>query len=142
MRIRPGRAEDYEAIARIQSASPEAAQWEPSGYELLVAELDGSLAGFLVWRAVAHDEAEILNLAVTPIHRRRGIARALLAQIPKPALFLEVREGNQAARALYRSCGFEEAGRRPAYYRHPPETAIVMKRYMTPIVGIVTNLQS
>jgi len=79
---------------------------------------------------VAPDEGEILNLAVAPELRRSGIARALLGEIFQyfsGAIFLEVRESNGAARAFYKSLGFQEVGLRKEYYRAPPETAIVMK---------------
>jgi len=44
------------------------------------------------------------------------------------AAFLEVRESNTAARALYGSRGFREIGRRKNYYRRPVEDALVMRR--------------
>lgn len=76
--------------------------------------------GFLLLRAIL-DEAEILTLGVTA--PRQGIGRALLADaIARAAatgvqtLHLEVAAGNDAARALYASFGFQETGRRPAYY--------------------------
>lgn len=79
-------------------------------------------AGFLLLRVVA-DEAEILTLAVDPEARRRGIARALVAEAALAAtstgavrLFLEVAEDNAAARGLYRAAGFAQAGRRRGYY--------------------------
>ncbi len=93
--------------------------------------------GFMVVRVV-EDEAEILTLGVLREHRRRGIARQLLAQAATRAssaaaiaLFLEVAEGNQAARELYRKAGFHVVGRRANYYPLPDgssEAAIVMRR--------------
>ncbi|MCL4842987.1 MAG: ribosomal protein S18-alanine N-acetyltransferase [Bryobacteraceae bacterium] len=131
--IRPMRDADADAVARIQSAAGEASQWDPRGYlpfESTVLELDGHVAAFLVIRQTAPDEAEILNLAVDPAHRRRGLARKLLAaafRAPR-TFFLEVRESNASAQALYRSLGFTECGRRPGYYRQPDEAAILMRR--------------
>ena len=101
----------------------------------LVAVSDGTVVGFLIWREVyAGDkkspaEREILNVAVAPEWRRRGVAKALLTQaLSEPAMyFLEVRESNAGARQLYEHSGFVEVGRRPKYYRRPVETAIVMK---------------
>ena len=86
------------------------------------------MAGFLVSRALATLEREILNLAVDPCCRRCGVASALLQnELRKPGThFLEVRESNTAAQALYRKFGFEEVGRRAQYYELPAETAIVM----------------
>ena len=72
------------------------------------------------------DEAEILTLATDPAHRRQGLARALLATLAQEArthgaktIFLDVAETNTAARALYAGAGFEEKGRRTAYYQTP-----------------------
>jgi|SRR5579859_1366222 len=99
----------------------------------LVAVDDGRVAGYVLARQAA-DEAEILNLGVAPAARRRGIGRALvraglaaLAARGAVQVFLEVRESNAAARALYAEFGFAEAGRRRGYYRRPIEDAIVLR---------------
>src|SRR5215467_7329734 len=132
MQIRRGRPEDLPAIAAIQSASPEASQWNPADYldyDLRVAEFPEGVAGFLVVRMVG-DEAEILNLAVAPDFRRRGVARTLLRsllEVYSGAVFLEVRESNRAARNIYQTIGFKEVSRRENYYDFPPEAAIVLK---------------
>ena len=132
--IRRATASDLPAIAEIQRASPEAAQWSVADYlnqDCRVATVDEVLAGYLVCRAVADGEREILDLAVHPGFRRRGIARALLGADCDCNLcdyFLEVRASNKAARALYNVMGFTEAGLRKAYYENPPESGIVMKR--------------
>ena len=104
-------------------------------YNTTVAEVEGRIAGFLVSRqnfagdAASFPECEILNLAVAPTFRRLGIGSALLSQELRAAadFFLEVRESNLGAQALYRRFGFIEVGRRTSYYRLPTETAIVMK---------------
>ena len=97
----------------------------------LVAELDGTVVGHAVASA-AGDDAELQRIAVSPAYRRFGIASALLAEIEGHAagdgavrLLLEVREDNLGAAAFYRSRGFEEVGRRPAYYRDGA-TAVVL----------------
>ena len=103
--------------------------------ECTIAEIDGRIAGFLVARQTfpAADgspaEREILNVAVANRYRRQGIGTALLQnELGRRAVcFLEVRESNGAALALYRKLGFVEVGRRPQYYDAPVETAIVMK---------------
>ncbi|HEY0106067.1 MAG TPA: GNAT family N-acetyltransferase [Rhizomicrobium sp.] len=92
--------------------------------------------GFVLARA-AGGEAEILTLAVTLQARRRGIGRALVQaaaghahRLGAQAMFLEVAEGNGAARALYGGLGFVEAGRRKAYYtqgRIHPEDGLVLR---------------
>lgn len=132
--IRRATASDLPAIAEIQRASPEAAQWNVADYlsqDCRVATVGDRLAGYLVCRAVAGDEREILNIAVHAEFRRRGIARALLEAECDCNLcdyFLEVRASNVAARELYGVMGFTEAGVRSAYYENPPESGIVMKR--------------
>jgi ribosomal-protein-alanine N-acetyltransferase len=94
---------------------------------------DGALIGYVIaWFIL--DEGEIANLAVMPTSRRRGVARALLDEIIVEAresglarLFLEVRESNAAAAALYASRGFTPIARRARYYRKPVEDAIVLR---------------
>jgi ribosomal-protein-alanine N-acetyltransferase len=131
--IRPGTLADLKQIRDIQDAEPGAAHWPPREYfkhHVLVAVLEDQLAGFVVWMDAGPDEAEILNIAVRPRLRMRGIASVLLkaALDAAPAtFFLEVRESNEAARALYRKLGFAEVGIRPGYYENPPESAVVMK---------------
>ena len=122
-----------EAIAAIQAASPEAAQWKPADYlahDLWVAAGESGVMGFLVARTVAGQEFEILNLAVAPQFRRQGVARALfeaLLQDHHGTFFLEVRESNRAAQMCYKSLGFQSVTCRRGYYEGPPEPAIVMK---------------
>jgi len=128
--------------AEILRGSPEAAQWTEWGFRellgwrgvlALVTEEDSKVNGFIVGRQVAQ-EAEILNLAVIPVKRRRGEGGALL----KAALdelrarhvsrvFLEVRESNESAIAFYAKRGFSKTGRRVGYYHDPEEAAIVME---------------
>jgi ribosomal-protein-alanine acetyltransferase len=127
MHIRSGEPSDLPSIRAIQDLSPTAAQWAPGDYNFLVAEADGAVVGFLVWHVTAPDEAEVLNLAVMPALRRRGIALELLRGLSSKLVFLEVRESNQAARSLYRAAGFQECGVRPRYYDNPSESAIVMR---------------
>ena len=86
--------------------------------------------GFLIARA-ASDEAEILTLAVDPLHRRQGLARALLAATIArlrlagiTQLFLEVESGNEAAEGLYRGFGAQSVGCRPAYYEQGADASI------------------
>jgi ribosomal-protein-alanine N-acetyltransferase len=99
----------------------------------LVAERDGELGGYLISRAVA-EEAEILNLAVAPEERRHGLGSRLLeaglsalAEAGARQVWLEVRESNAAAQALYRRRGFTAAGRRARYYKNPVEDALVLR---------------
>ena len=92
------------------------------------------LLGYVVaWFAA--DEAEIANLAVAPTARGRGIGAALLDVALSEAdargavaVYLEVRESNVAAKALYASRGFAAVGRRRRYYQRPVEDALVLRR--------------
>ena len=87
------------------------------------------------WYALAYSGEELVGfLAVQEIAVRkewqgRGIAGQLLESLPQEKeVFLEVREGNTPARALYQKQGFKEIGCRKGYYHAPTEDAIMMKR--------------
>jgi [ribosomal protein S18]-alanine N-acetyltransferase len=87
--------------------------------------------GYVVFWVVA-EEMHLLNLAVHPDHRRRGIARTLLTQALAQGrthnvsvVWLEVRPSNDAALALYQSFGFKEVGLRPRYYNDNGEDALI-----------------
>jgi tRNA threonylcarbamoyl adenosine modification protein YeaZ len=96
---------------------------------------------FLLARAAA-GEAEIVTIATAPAARRLGLARrlvehlfALLEGRGAEAVFIEVAEGNSAARGLYDRLGFAICGRRPRYYDRGggrTEDAIVMRRAIAP----------
>jgi [ribosomal protein S18]-alanine N-acetyltransferase len=97
------------------------------------------LGGFVLSRCAA-DEAEILTIGVAARARKQGLGKLLLdhhmdrlrsGRIQR--LFLEVDQSNEAARALYRKTGFEEVGRREAYYRLPDgsrATALVLRKVL------------
>jgi [ribosomal protein S18]-alanine N-acetyltransferase len=136
--IRAAKRKDAGHLVAIEMQSFSDPNWKESEffkYSTIVAEVEGRIAGFLVSRQnfagdeVSFPEREILNLAVAPAFRRMGIGSALLSEELRAAadFFLEVRESNLAAQALYRRFGFAEVGRRAAYYRFPIEAAIVMK---------------
>ena len=134
MTIRRGTRADLPQIEKIQQAAEELPQWQPEaylGYDLLVAEYQGQVVGFVVSRKTASDEHEVLNVAVAPEHRRQRVAARMLRTLMEGtagAFYLEVRESNHAARSLYAAIGFEETGRRPQYYQNPDEAAIVMRK--------------
>jgi ribosomal-protein-alanine N-acetyltransferase len=99
----------------------------------LVAQTSRGVAGYLIGREVAAT-GEILNLAVTGEFRRHGMGSALLRagiaalrQRKVDEIFLEVRESNHSAQALYLSHGFRPVGQRSAYYRNPKEDALVLR---------------
>lgn len=81
------------------------------------------------------DETDMMNVAVHPDARRKGIAEKLidalvdrLKERGSRCLTLEVRASNQTAIALYRKLSFEQVGRRPNYYRNPKEDALIMRK--------------
>ena len=131
--VRTARAEDLDAIARLEETSFQDA-WPR---EMLESELSHPHALLLVasraegdppvgYAAFRHGvgEAELLRLAVSPGERRRGVARALIAEGLERLVregvqvcFLEVRLSNEPAVALYESLGFARIGRRSGYYR-------------------------
>ena len=98
---------------------------------------DGELIGYFV-AMPGFEEMHLLNVTVAAPHEGRGHARRLLAELyalsasfAATALWLEVRESNARARALYLREGFTEAGRRRDYYPAPAgrrEDAILMTR--------------
>jgi len=147
--IRAAVSEDLPRIIEIARQSSGVAQWNTDEYErmlspgisllahvVLVAEQEGSghaIHGFLAAKEVA-GEWEIENLAVRETARRRGLGLRLLHEFLQlvhrrqgTAIYLEVRESNEAARALYSKCTFVEAGRRKSYYRDPEEDALILK---------------
>ena len=91
-------------------------------HRLYVLEEGGQVVSFVLL-AVVVGEGEILTLATDPDMQGRGLGRRLLEGViaelrseGQEALFLEVAVDNTAALALYKSCGFERAGLRRAYY--------------------------
>lgn len=102
----------------------------------LVSRTEAMLQGFAIAWAAAGD-AELLTVAVVPEARRKGVGAALVTSAGVAALVrgaatmhLEVAEDNHGARALYTKLGYEEAGRRHAYYAGEGGRvdAIVMRR--------------
>jgi ribosomal-protein-alanine N-acetyltransferase len=136
--VRVAADRDFLAIARIQEASPEAAQWSIADYaafSILLAEevneAGRNPVGFCIWRQSTPEEVELLNLAVLPARRRRGVASALLevlAVTAKGDLFLEVAESNRPAVAFYEHHGWVNNGVRKGYYENGCVNAIVMQR--------------
>lgn len=99
----------------------------------LVAEQE-KLCGFIVFRLIV-PEAELLQLAVLPCLRRRGVASSLvlnglrqlhLQQVEE--CFLEVRKGNRKGRCFYQQAGFQQVGLRKKYYADPVDDAVLMKK--------------
>ena len=98
-----------------------------------VAETDDQRIVGMIVSWVIVDEMHIATIATHPDFRRQGIGALILRtalQDGKRAgarlAFLEVREANEAAQAMYRKFGFRVTGRRPRYYRDNNEDAILM----------------
>ncbi len=137
--LRPLEATDIAAVAAIEGASELQqrslqARREELGDDRtrgVVLEVADEVVGVgSLWLGV--DEAHISAVAVAGEARRRGhgrrLVRALVAlagSLGAEAVTLEVRASNEAARALYRGCGFEEVGERRRYYPDG-EDAVIM----------------
>ncbi len=100
----------------------------------LVAEEDGHVAGYIGSQSVL-GEADMMNVAVDPGFRRRGIAEALVTALIEKlrengvyCLTLEVRASNLPARNLYDKLGFAQVGLRKNYYRKPKEDACILRK--------------
>jgi ribosomal-protein-alanine N-acetyltransferase len=122
---------DAAAIAKLHGASFHRG-WSDGEIERMLLDRDilahramlgRRLVGFILSRLVV-GEAEILSIAVAASRRGKGLARRLLdlhlrrlAGLGANTVFLEVGEGNEPARRLYRRAGFREVGRRPGYYQ-------------------------
>ncbi len=142
--LRPATVEDISEVASIELASF-GDPWSEGAFQqflrtekaIFLVGIKGrskALAGYLVALAVG-EQAEVLNLAVAPAERGQGLGGELLdaglaavgARGAREA-FLEVRESNAAALALYRSREFSVLTRRRKYYRNPVEDALVLRR--------------
>jgi ribosomal-protein-alanine N-acetyltransferase len=136
--MRPADLAEVMLIERRSFTAP----WEESTFRglmrrpsaaLLIADVEGEVAGYSVmWFAA--DEGELGNMAVLPELRGQGLGLRLLRESiaissrrGARSLYLEVRETNEGARALYESVGFSVVGVRKEYYTEPVEDAIVMR---------------
>src|ERR1700690_4335985 len=145
--IRPAIAADIPHILNLERASSTAGHWTEPQYQQLfqprsngpqrlvrVAETSGGNPGFLLAQNVAA-EWVLENIGVAESARGKGVGKHLLdallvraRETNSDAVFLEVRESNASARALYEGAGFEQSGRRKSYYGAPQEDAILYRR--------------
>ncbi len=100
----------------------------------LVAMDGDTVAGYVGAQSVL-GWADMMNLAVAPQYRRKGVARQLVLELESclkaqsvTCLTLEVRASNGPAIALYSKLGFQEVGRRPNYYHKPREDALILRK--------------
>ncbi len=133
--------QDLDVVAAIEQASY-ATPWSREHFRdeisasyswPLVAVDEGSVVGYLCLMCL-FEEAQVLNVAVSPTLRGRGIARLLLERAVVLArekgakrLLLEVRASNSAAISLYERIGFGRTGIRSRYYDHT-EDAVLMEK--------------
>lgn len=142
---------DVRDILNLDRQSASASHWSEEQYEqsirsaadetygrlVLVAHQAAqnklAVRGFLVARHLS-PEWELENIVVSSACQRQGIGRSLLEALVtqaretcSDAIFLEVRESNAPARALYDSAGFRQTGRRKSYYTNPLEDAILYR---------------
>ncbi len=141
--LRALREDDLDAVEEIERASYPT-PWsrsmfvtelaKPSSLCLGAYEERGALVGYLIVSRYV-DAWHVMNVAVAPAHRRRGIASALLERLfaltsgdAQRGYTLEVRVSNAAAIRLYERLGFEQRGRRRGYYTDNREDALIMWR--------------
>ena len=100
----------------------------------LVAVEDDKVAGYIGSQTVM-GETDMMNVAVHPDFRRRGVAEALILRLVEVlktrqshCLTLEVRASNTPAIRLYEKLGFSQVGKRPGYYRKPKEDALILRK--------------
>ena len=100
----------------------------------LVALDEDKVVGYVGSQTVI-DETDMMNIAVHPDYRNRGVATELIMELTQQlkkrgsrGLMLEVRESNSAAISLYKKHGFVQVGCRRNYYRNPRENALILRK--------------
>ena len=103
----------------------------------LVAVEGERVAGYIGSQTVL-GETDMMNVAVHPDFRRKGIAEAIILELIQQlkameshCLTLEVRASNVPAISLYEKLDFSEIGRRKNYYRNPREDALILRKEWT-----------
>ncbi len=138
--LRPFVVADLPTILQIEQASFPS-PWKEGFFlhelhnqysRVLVAELEGQVVGHL-WCWFVVDEVQILNVAVHPRYRRRGIGKALLRDILAEArqggvrsVSLEVRRSNASAIALYEGFSFRRVTVRRRYYENGEDAFLMV----------------
>ena len=152
MKIRTATPGDIPFLLQLERDCPPAAHWTLQQYTdlfrdgacarrlVLLAETEGVPVGFLVAQHIAA-EWELENIVVSPTEGRKGVGGRLLGALMDAAsesasesVFLEVRESNHPARRFYEKAGFQQSGVRKAYYRDPPEDAILYRLELSKLI--------
>ncbi|HJU74080.1 MAG TPA: ribosomal protein S18-alanine N-acetyltransferase [Gemmatimonadaceae bacterium] len=148
--LRPAQIDDLDSIVEIERESFSDA-WSEASFRSLLGrsevcfvvatcadDKEEEVIGYIV-ATFAADQGEVANLAVRPELRRSGHASRMLDFIYREAvrraatsIWLEVRESNQSAIALYTAHGYRQMGRRARYYDDPQEDALVLSRNIYP----------
>lgn len=102
---------------------------------LWLVALEGELVAGYVGSQTVLDETDMMNIAVHPDFRRRGVGESLVNALVEElkdrgsrCLTLEVRSSNAPARSLYEKMGFVQIGLRKNYYRNPKEDACILRK--------------
>ncbi len=141
-KIRKMQEADLDRIAEI-AAQSFVSPWSRQGFAealpmenacFLLAEEASAILGYC-GLYMAADEGEIINVAVCPECRKKGIGDLLLTALIEEGhrngvsrFFLEVRVSNEAAICLYEKHGFVKQGIRKNFYQDIREDAYVMNR--------------
>ena len=142
MIIRAAEQMDIDAIVRVENAcfstpwsidaiKHEICENKLADFMIACDEENNSIGYIGIWTLL--DECQINKIAVMPEKRKIGIGKAILNHVLEltrdmgvKSWYLEVRESNTAAQALYRSAGFSSVGTRKNYYINPVEDAVLM----------------
>lgn len=145
MQIVPMNSEHVSQVAALEKCCFQ----DPWSERSVAGELDNPLSLWLVClegeRVLGYvgsqtvlGETDMMNVAVSPDARRRGIGEALILALVERlrrqgshCLSLEVRASNAPAIGLYQKLGFAQVGRRPNYYRNPKEDACILRKEWT-----------
>ena len=97
--------------------------------------LEGETVTGYIGSQTVMGETDMMNVAVHPDYRGKGIAQALVTALVEQlkdrgsrSLTLEVRQSNLPAQRLYEKQGFAQVGKRPKYYRNPREDALILRK--------------
>lgn len=140
-RILPQHLAGIAALEKEAFATP----WSERSLEILCGDTAFGFAALEGDRITAYcgmltvlDEGQITNVATHPDHRRRGLAAKVFLALLEEArargivsVTLEVRVSNAPAIALYQKFGFSVVGKRPRFYTHPTEDALIMQCILT-----------